>query len=192
VLSAATVGALIASGVLGAAAFEERAGEKDALKACEQRICDVVARKAPKGPDVVCSIGKTWKQEKIRTGIGGKVAWRWGDARCSGDVNFPRATMIEALTKPELKVNVPLHTVRCELEQSGGRIAPVVVTLAPTLTFRNGEVHKIWVNLKSVEAPSMVKATIWTTARLEDSIGIFHRGMVRGVNRFLRERCAPK
>ncbi len=171
------------------AAFDERPGEKDALMACEAKLCEIVAKKNPTGKDLACSVGKTWKHEKIRAGIGGRVAWHWGDARCSGEIVVPRALFLEALTRPEAKVHVPLHRVNCELERSSGGPAHVVITLAPTLQLKGGEVKKVWINVKSVEAPTMVKGAIWAVARLENSVGIFHRDIVKGINRFVREKC---
>lgn len=179
---------LIAAAV-PSSAFDEKAGEKDALKACETNICDIVGKKSPTGKDLACSIGKTWKQDKIKAGIGGRVAWHWGDARCSGEIAVPRAMILEAMTKPEAKISLPLHKVSCELERSSGGPAPVVITLAPSLQLKGGEVKKVWVNVRSVEAPSVIKGVIWTVARLEDSVGIFHRDMVKGINRFMKDKC---
>ena len=185
---AAAVAALVATAV-PSSAFEEKAGEKEALKACEASICDIVGKKSPAGKDIACAIGKTWKQDKIQAGIGGRVAWAWGDARCAGEIAVPRALVIEALTKPEVKISLPMHKVSCELERSSGGPAPVVITLAPTLLLKGGEVKKVWVNVKTVEAPSVIKGVIWAVARLENSVGIFHRDMVKGINRFMKEKC---
>lgn len=189
---AALLGLMFAIGASATAlAFDEKASEKDALKACETSICEIVAKKSPTGPDLGCAIGKTWKQDRIKAGIGGRVAWHWGDARCSSAIAVPRAMLIEALTKPHAKISLPLHKVSCELER-GGSIIPVTITLAPTFHTKNGEVRKFWVNVKTVEAPSVIKGIIWTVARLEDTVGLFHRDLIKGINRFARERCAAK
>ncbi|HRD77101.1 MAG TPA: hypothetical protein PK264_14415 [Hyphomicrobiaceae bacterium] len=170
-------------------ALEEKKGEKEALKACETRTCDIVAKKG--GSDLVCSIGRTWKKDKIKAGFGARVAWRWGDAQCSGDINVPAALIADALTRPEHKITVPLHTVTCLLENETGTV-PLKITLAPTIQTRGGRARKVWINVKSIEGPGVIKSTIWTVVRLEDSIGIFHGDIVKAVNKFI-DRCqAPK
>jgi hypothetical protein len=68
----------------------------------------------------------------------------------------------------------------------------VTAKLAPKIIFKNGRAEKVWINLKKVDGPVSVKATIWTVARLEDSIGIFHRQMIKSMNKFVEKSCAKK
>jgi hypothetical protein len=101
-----------------------------------------------------------------------------------------RADIIAALTKPKHTVRIPSQDVTCVLEREG-EIKPVLIKLSPKLTFKDGKADKVWINLESIEGPADVKSTIWTAAKLEDSIGIFHRPMIKSINKFLFKQC-PK
>ena len=70
-------------------------------------------------------------------------------------------------------------------------IASAKVKLAPKIVFKNGKADKVWINLETIEGPADVKSTIWTAANLEDTIGIFHRPMIKSINKFLEKQC-PK
>ena len=168
-------------------ALEEKKGEKEALKACETRTCSLISRKGA-GGDLACSIGRTWKQDSIKAGFGARVAWRWGDAQCSANISIPGAILAEGLTKPETKIALPLHTVTCLLEKEK-ELIPVNITLAPTLQMKDGRARKVWINVKSVDGPGVIRSAILTTARLEDSVGIFHGDIIKAVNKFI-DRCA--
>jgi hypothetical protein len=50
---------------------------------------------------------------------------------------------------------------------------------------------KIWMNLLNVESPVGIKATLRTAAQLADSIGLFHRAMLKSVNGYVYKHC-PK
>ena len=60
---------------------EEKA-EKEARKACKNKICDILATKNPQGDDVACDIVKTWREEDIVKMLGGQIQWPWGKAVC--------------------------------------------------------------------------------------------------------------
>jgi hypothetical protein len=81
--------------------------------------------------------------------------------------------------------------VNCILERDG-EIKPVKARLAPKLTFKDGKADKVWINLESIEGPDDVKSTIWTAAQLEDKLGIFHRPMIKSINKFLYRQCAKR
>jgi len=64
--------------------------------------------------------------------------------------------------------------------------------LAPKLKFKNGRVKKVWINVKEVHGPPLLSSLIWTTAKLEDGLGIFHREMVHEINDFVHNKCAKR
>ena len=67
----------------------------------------------------------------------------------------------------------------------------VKATLAPKIVFKGGKAEKIWINLLHVEGPTGIKATMSTAARLNDTIGLFHRTMLKAVNGYIYKHC-PK
>jgi hypothetical protein len=80
------------------------------------------------------------------------------------------------------------HTANCVVEQDG-KPRKVTAVLAPKIVFRKGRADKIWVNLKSVDGPSSITFTVQTAAQLADSLGLFHRQMIKGINRYIERHC---
>jgi hypothetical protein len=75
--------------------------------------------------------------------------------------------------------------------EQDGKLEKVTATLAPKIVFKDGKADKVWVNLKDVEGPAGLKATLVTAAELADRLGLFHRQMLRAVNRYIYRHC-PK
>jgi len=171
-------------------ALEEPPGELPALKACEKTLCGMVMDKNPAGGDFRCDAQKTWAKSSLEGGESKGVSWGFGDARCKADIKLSRADIIAALTKPKHTIRIPSQQVSCVLEREG-ELKPVAIKLAPKLTFKDGKADKVWINLENIDGPADVKSTIWTAAKLEDSIGIFHRPMIKSINKFLFKQC-PK
>lgn len=185
------LGACLAASAERAVALEPGPGEEGAIKACERQLCTAVLGRAATGPDVKCDVAKTWDRDTLKKGDSSSVSWGFGDARCAVDLNLSRADVIAALTQPKHVVRVPEHEVKCVVEQDG-KPRPVLVKLAPKLEFKNGKADKIWINLKNIDGPTSVKATVSLAASLEDNLGIFHRSMVKSVNKFLHTRCGER
>ena len=139
----------------GAAAFDERKDEKDKLKACERRICEVIVKKAPATGDVSCALTKTWARKSLKetSEESKKVDWTFGDARCSVDLKVPRALIVTALTAPTVKLELAQHQVDCEIERDK-EIDRVQFMLGPKVRFENGQAKQVWINLKKRRRPS--------------------------------------
>ena len=192
VLSASAVTLLIAiCNISPAQALDEQSGEAKAIDACEKQLCTMLLTKSPAGGDLKCQLTKTWQQSTIKEAESTAVKWGYGDARCSVDLNITRAAIVSAMTAEKFTYEVPAHTANCLVENEG-EASKVTVRLAPKIVFKNGKAEKVWINLKNVDGPVSVKATIWTVARLEDSIGIFHRQMIKSMNKFVERSCAKK
>lgn len=173
-----------------AQALEEQRGEEAAIKACDKRLCTILMQKNAKGNDLRCSLTKTWARSTIKEADSHKLSWAFGDAQCSVDINLGRAVLVSALTDDHRKLRVPPHTVNCVVEQNG-KLEKVTATLAPKIEFRDGKAEKIWVNLTNVEGPAGIKATMQTAAQLADTLGLFHRRMIKSINRYVERHC-PK
>ena len=171
-----------------AAGIEVPADELPRLKACEEKFCSMVLKKEPVGDDLKCKLSKTWAQETLKGGETKAVRWGFGDAHCALNFSLARSEVISALTKPEYTVQIPSQTVKCEVDRDG-ELKPVVAKLAPKIMFKNGHAEKVWINLTEMDGPADIKGTVWTAAQLEDSLGIFHRGMIKSINKFLYKRC---
>jgi hypothetical protein len=176
---------------LPALALEELPGEKQALRTCEKDVCSMILLKKKSKGSLSCKLTKTWAESSIKKGGKSKFSWGFGDARCSTEVSLPRRHIHAALTRPKHTVMLNRQEVRCTVERSG-EPQKVRAVLSPKLKFRNGRAHKVWINLKELEGPNDIKGTVWTTAHLEDTLGIFHKAMIKGINKFMHRKCAKK
>ena len=174
----------------GVHALEPLKGEEAAIKACDKRLCTLLTQKNPKGEDLTCALTKTWAKSKIKEAESSKLTWGYGDARCTVEIELSRAAILEAMSADDKKFRAPPHTANCVVE-SDGKLEKVTATLAPRITFKDGKAEKVWINLKSVEGPTAIKATLFTAAELADRLGLFHKRMVRSVNRYIERHC-PK
>ncbi len=102
-----------------------------------------------------------------------------------------RADILAALKKPKHTLTMPDQTVRCKVEREG-KLRPIRAKASPRLDFKNGRANKVWINLKNVDGPTDIKALIWMAANLEDSLGIFHKSMIKQINKFIHRRCKSK
>ena len=170
------------------AALEDQPADWDSVKACEQEICGMLLTPTPKGTDLKCALAKTWAKTTLKGGESKMVKWGFGDARCLVDLNLTRGALASAMTEPSYSLEVPEHKVNCEVERDG-EIKKVKVKLAPRIDFKNGKADKVWINLKDVSGPTSIKTTVWAAANLEDSFGIFHKSMIKSINRFVYKRC---
>jgi hypothetical protein len=191
VLSAAGAAMLLTLGALPASALDEQSGEAKAIDACEKQLCTMLLHRQPTGSDLKCQLTKTWKQSTIKEAESSAVKWGYGDARCSVDLDITRAAIVSAMTSEAFTYEVPKHTANCVVEQDG-EVTKVRARLAPKIIFKNGKAEKVWVNLKDVDGPISIKATIWTVARLADGVGLFHRQMIKSMNKFIERGCAKK
>ena len=184
------VSALLATHLASPAlALEPTKEEKKLLEQCEKRLCETIITKKPRKGVLRCAVGKTWGEKKIKKGAKKKkIGWSFGDAQCRVAVRLKRAHIIGALTKPKYTIRVPAHTVNCDVETSDG-VKPLRAKLAPKLKFKNGKVYKVWIRLLDIDGPSVLTSLIWTTAKLEDSLGIFHSEMVDEINEFVHKEC---
>jgi hypothetical protein len=175
----------------GAAAGETPDPEMAAIKACERRICTMALTRKPDGDDLACAMTKTWAKETLKGGESKSVKWGFGDARCSVTLGIARDDIVKALTAKEHTVAIPAHKVNCTVDRSGEK-KPITARLAPKLVFKNGKAEKIWINLEEIDGPADVKGTVWMAAQLEDTLGIFHKSMIKSVNKFLHQQCGQR
>jgi hypothetical protein len=185
----AGVPALVLSGS-AALALEEQKGEAAAIEACDKRLCAILVSKSPQGPDLKCALTKTWARSAIKEADSRQLSWGFGDARCSVDINLSRAKLVEAMTAERTTFHTGRLTANCVVEQDG-QLEKVTAVVAPKIEFRDGKAEKVWVRLKSVDGPASVTLTLQTAAQLADTFGLFHRQMIKNINRYIDRHC-PK
>ncbi len=171
-----------------ARALDEGSGEQAAIADCDRRLCSILLQKNPNGGDLRCAITKTWAKSRIKEADSAKVSWGFGDARCSIDLNLSRERLIAVMDEGKGTYRFAPHTANCVVEQDG-KLQKVTAVLAPKIVFRDGRAYKIWVNLKSLDGPSSITFTVQTAAQLADTWGLFHRQMLKGINRYIERHC---
>jgi hypothetical protein len=169
-------------------ALDEERGEAAAIKACDMRLCAILVQKNPSGEDLKCKLSKTWSRSTIKDADSHKLTWGFGDARCTVEINLSRELVVSALTADKRKLFIPPHTANCVVEQDG-KLEKVTAVLSPKIAFVNGKADKIWVNLSSVEGPVGIRTTLQAAAQLADGLGLFHRQMIKAVNRHIERHC---
>ena len=174
-----------------ARALEEQKGEQAALDACDERLCRMLQQKTPTGEDLKCRLTKTWARSTIKEADRTELTWGFGDARCSVALDISRASIVAAVTSTApYKFWVPPHTADCVIEQDG-QLKSIKATVAPKIVFKGGRAEKIWINLTHIDGPSSITGWLSAGAQLSDSVGIFHRAMVKSVNGYIYKHC-PK
>ncbi|MEQ8825083.1 MAG: hypothetical protein RIC14_11980 [Filomicrobium sp.] len=175
-----------------ASALEPAAKEKGILAECERKLCRQILDKQPVDGSLQCDLEKTWGGKDIKKGAKSKsVSWGFGDAQCSVKLNIKRRHIVNALTKPKYEFTVPRHNVKCTVETDSG-LKPLRATLGPKLKFKNGRAKKVWIRLKDIKGPEPLSSFVWTTAKLEDSLGIFHGEMIKQINKFVHRKCEQR
>ncbi|MEO0810378.1 MAG: hypothetical protein AAFW82_07035 [Pseudomonadota bacterium] len=179
-------------GVLAAPAFalETPDGDKEKLRECGNQLCEMILNKEAAGDDLSCSIGQTWKKAKLDEGATeNNLAWSslgLGDARCTIEFKLKRQEIVDAATKPSADVVADKHAIKCQIE-TGEDVTDITLDIAPKMSFKDGSVEKIWLNVSNVKAPSVIQGVIVSAGWLGDSIGLFHSEMVKETNRFIQK-----
>lgn len=182
---------LFAFGTTFSSGASAQATEKERLKQCEVDLCKMVVDKKADGPNLGCDLSKTWAKEDIsKEANEKKLPWELGDAKCSVKLNVERAGVVDAMSKPDSTLKIAQQTVNCEVEQ-GGTKHPISLSLAPQITFKDGQATTALLNVSNIEAPAVVKGVIWSAAKLEENFGIFHGDIIREINKFVSTKC-PK
>ncbi|MBU1212481.1 MAG: hypothetical protein KJ587_14580 [Alphaproteobacteria bacterium] len=172
-----------------AAALEPGDSEAELLASCEERLCRQILDKSPPNGMLRCDLGKTWGGDDINKGAESKsMSWGFGDAQCSVDLKVDRRDIVAALSAPKYEFSVRPHQVACTVETAEGS-KPLKARLAPKIKFEGGKAKKVWIKLEDIEGPEPLSSFVWTTAKLEDSIGIFHSEMIKQINKFVHEKC---
>ena len=173
-----------------AQALQPDPAEKALLKACEKAMCMIVSKREPKGGDLACKLSKTWSKDQIKDGVKKNQQFNWslGDTHCTLDVKIGRATIINAMTKPDHVLEFGPHTVKCTAERDG-KPTPINVSLSPKVTFNGGKAVSVLLAVKEIEAPGMIKTAVWSAATLQDKVGMFQKGILKAINEFTGPKC---
>ena len=78
---------------------EDEKKERETRRHCAVALCSTLHNHKPDTGDVTCNVQKTWRKEILTKMLErGKVTWPWGNARCTTDLKFDRATLVKSMT----------------------------------------------------------------------------------------------
>jgi hypothetical protein len=175
--------------VASAPETEEEKKEREIRKVCAVAVCSTLHKKTPANGQVTCSVQKTWRKEVLVKILSrGKITWPWGYARCTSELKLDRATLIKAMTEPELEVQFDKHDLRCELEGEKEKYE-VKLEVQPKVTFKQGKAVKASLNWGKIEAPTLAKTVLWSATTADNSLGVLQSTIVEDINDFIQTRC---
>ena len=188
-IGAMVLAVAILAGLPAHADFAVPADEADKLKTCEKSVCSLIVKKGPADGKLMCDVSKTWGHQFIEDGIKEKsFKWGLGDARCTLKLEIANDLLVKALTQADYILEMPPHTATCEAE-TGSSVTSVKITLAPKITFKAGVATSATLGVGEIDAPTAVKAVIWSAAKIEDTVGLFQKQMLKEINGFVGKRC---
>ena len=169
---------------------DAKSDEKANLKACEIKICGLIANKKAEGANVTCDLKKTWGKEEIAKGsLGKSMKWSWGDAQCSVNFSLPAQAMIDALSADKKDLVTKPTDVTCQIG-SGDKKDALQFKMAPQLSFEKGKVVSAKLGITDVKGPFMQRMTIKAAALIEKT-SLFKGAAVKEVNKFIA-KCPSK
>jgi hypothetical protein len=165
--------------------------EKAARVGCKIAICDAARNKKADGPDIACTVVKTWAANDLRDSIlKGKLDWPWGHAQCTADIKIERKMLAQALAAGTLDAKLAKQTVNCTLDQKGGSEKySISFVLTPTVTFSGGKATKATLNWSDIQGSALAKGAVWSAATLDNNVGLFEGTTVEQINTFFGAKC---
>lgn len=168
---------------------EEKA-EKDSRKACKVAICGGFRKPQAGAGDVACSVVKSWRKTQLDKMISkAKVSWPWGAVRCNADIKVSREAMSKAMSEPSYEMALDMHKVLCTVDREGKDAAEINIEFAPKVTFENGKATKAQINWGKLDAPTLLKAAMWTATATDNTFNVLEGTVVEDINDFISTKC---
>jgi hypothetical protein len=169
---------------------EEEKAERATRRVCAVALCSTLHSKKPADGNVTCNVKKTWRKEHLtRILAKGSLPWPWGNARCSSDLKFDRATLIKAMSEKQFEAQFEKHEVSCELDLETEKYQ-VKLQIHPKVTFIEGKAVKANLNWGKIEAPTLAKSALWSVTAADNSFGVLQGTVVEDINDFIQNKCA--
>jgi hypothetical protein len=166
-----------------------QATELERLQQCDRDLCDIIRAPADAGHPLQCDLSMTWYKDQIDKAAKSKgLTWVLGDATCGLKLELDRAVIARALTDSSYRLKVPPQAATCEVEYNGSRY-PVKVSAAPEIEFHDSKATTITLGIREIQANTILKALLWSTAKVQEKFGFYQDDLVRGVNKYIDTDC---
>lgn len=164
--------------------------DAERLQQCHRDLCAIIKAPTPQtGRPLQCDLAVTWYKETIeRAARSRRLAWPFGDARCTLKLDVERAILARAITDRSNTLKLPPQAANCEVNFRG-TLYPMTVTMAPEIVFRNGRAVSVALGVQKIDSNPVLKGVIWSAAKLEQNFGLLQRDFVSGVNRYIERTC---
>ena len=168
---------------------EEEKKERETRRHCAVALCSTLHNHKPDSGDVTCNVQKTWRKDILTKMLErGKVTWPWGNARCTTDLKFDRATLVKSMTLPDFEAQFDKHDIRCQLDGETEKY-DVKLQIQPKVTFKQGKAVKASLNWGKIEAPKLAKTALWSATAADNSFGVLQSIVVEDINEFIHTKC---
>jgi hypothetical protein len=172
--------------------LEQRiAKEKADRRDCKLRICDTALNRKAEGRDIACKVVETWKAADLTQKIlKGRIAWPFGNVQCAGDIKLDRKKLAQVLAGGEVEAAMEKHAFACTLDQKDGKDKySITFSIRPVVLFKDGKAIKASINWSDIQGSAVAKGAIWSTATLDNYVGILEGVVVESINDFFGSRC---
>jgi hypothetical protein len=173
-------------------ALEERiAKEKEDRRDCKIKICDTALNKKVDGDDIACKVVKTWTTVELKERVlKDRFSWPLGHAQCSADIKLPRNILAKVLAGGEQEAALDKHNVACTLDQKDGTDRySISFSIKPVVKFKDGKAIKATINWSDIQGSAVAKGAVWSTATLDNYVGIMEGSVVDAINDFFGPHC---
>ena len=173
-------------------ALEQRiAKEKDDRRDCKIKICDAALNKKADGEDIACKVVKTWTVAELKEKIlKGRIEWPLGHAQCTTEVKLARKTLATVLVGGEMEAALEKHNIVCTLDQKDGKDKySISFSIQPKVKFKDGKAIKASMNWSDIQGSAVAKGAVWSTATLDNYVGILEGVVVDTINDFFGPHC---
>jgi hypothetical protein len=168
---------------------EEEKKERETRRACAVALCSTLRNGKPDSGDITCSVRKTWYKEHLTKILSkGGLSWPWGNAHCSTDLKFDRATLVKAMSEKDYEAQFGQHEVACELDREAEKYQ-VKLQIQPKVTFSGGKAVKANMNWGKIEAPTLAKSALWSATAADNTFGVLQGTVVEDINDFIQNKC---
>jgi hypothetical protein len=168
------------------------ANDAERAAQCDRDLCAIIRVPSTEGRPLRCDLGITLYKEQIDKAARSKrLIWPFGDARCTLSLDVRRALLARTMTQDHYTLKLPKQPAHCDVDYRGTRY-PMTVQLAPEIEFRDGRATSVKFGVQEIQGNMLVRALIWSTARLEDNFGLLQGDVVAGVNQYIERHCRAR
>src|SRR5262249_2700401 len=153
---------------------------------CKTQVCEIARKRPPKGPDIACTVLKTWPGVDLKGKIlKDKLDWPWGDAQCQTNLALGREQIIAAMSQPRYEAKIGKHHVGCRLGVKDGKDAQTLdFVIEPVVVFENGKAIKASLHWGEMSGSKAAKSALWSASAVDNAFNLLQGAVLNEINEF--------